>query len=480
MLVTLLGRLTQFGLMFLSVKLMTSLLDPTQLGRVALITTSVAFFALFLINPVGMFVNRKLHIWYEDGRCQKYLNWYSLYILGIACLGALAVIGLTLINPNLLGLSWGWVIVLVGGSLFFNTAIQTLIPSLNILGRVWSFSALNLTTLSVSLLISYILCNWEGASAEHWVAGSVAGQALSSVVAYFIFFKNYHTVLPNLRPSSKQIQNLYHFCWPLAVAVGLQWVHMQGYRFFLADHFGLQELGLFVAGYNLAASFLSAGESILTTWFQPQFYRSVNSVNEAERDKAWAAYAERMVPAVLLGCTALIASSNLLPIVMLGPKYHEVGNYVLIGCFTECGRMLVSIYGLHAHQHMSTRGVIFPNALGAVFAVLGITAASSFSGLGISSGPAFAALGCILVIGMLWWTGVRHDKHARLRGDRLFVQGIVLFSAAVIAFKLIMLLEIKTTQEALLAGLIVFVVWLAIAICLHKDLMGHLFSRNNS
>jgi O-antigen/teichoic acid export membrane protein len=105
--------------MFLSVKLMTTLLNPLELGRVAMITTSVAFFALFLVNPVGMFVNRRLHTWYEDGRCQHYLHWYSLYILIVACVGVLAVIGLTMINQNLLDLSWAWVIMLVGGEFIF-------------------------------------------------------------------------------------------------------------------------------------------------------------------------------------------------------------------------------------------------------------------------------------------------------------------------------------------------------------------------
>ena len=473
MLVTLLGRLAQFVLMFLSVNLMTSLLDPFQLGRVALITASVAFFALFLVNPVGMFVNRRLHTWYEDGRCRYYLHWYSLYILVVACVGAIAVIGLTMINPNLVGLTWAWVIVLIGGSLLFNTSTQTLIPSFNMLGRSLSFTAINLSTLSASLLSSYFFCTWGGASAEHWVSGAVAGQALFTLVAYFVFFRNYRGAMLIPRPSSKQIHSLIHFCWPLAVAVGLQWAHMQGYRFVLADRFGLEELGLFVAGYSLAAAFLSAGETILTTWFQPLFYRSVNSSNKAERDVAWAAYATRMIPAVLLGCTALIASSNLLPRVMLGPQYHEVGNYVLLGCFAECGRMLVGIFGLHAHQHMTTRRLIFPNALGAICTALGLAAAFAFFDLGISSAPVFAALGCVLVILMLWWTGLRHDKYARLRGGRLLAQALALLGAAIVSLKLVMSLEIRTTQEALLAGIFVFMTWLAFSIYMRHDLIGH-------
>jgi hypothetical protein len=341
------------------------------------------------------------------------------------------------------------------------------------LGRGLSFTVLNLSTLAVSLLISYMLCILGGPSAEHWVAGAVAGQALFAFIAYIVFFRNYRRALLIPRPSSKQLQSLVHFCWPLAIAVGLQWAHMQGYRFVLADRFGLQELGLFVAGYSLAAAFISAGETILTTWFQPQFYRSVNSANKAERDVAWAAYAARMIPAVLLGCTALIASSNLLPRVMLGPQYHEVGNYVLLGCFAECGRMLVAIYGLHAHQHMTTRGLIFPNALGAVCAALGLTTAFVFFDLGISSAPVFVALGCVLVIWMLWWTGLRHDKHARLRSGRLFVQALGLFGAAVVSFKLLVALDIRTAHEALLAGVLVFMTWLVFSICMRSDLMGH-------
>ena len=473
MLVTLLGRLAQFGLMFFSVKLMTSLLDPFQLGRVALTTTSVAFFALFLVNPVGMFVNRRLHSWYEDGRCRYYFHWYCIYIFLVACVGSLAVISLTLMGPNLIGLSSAWIILLVGGGLFFNTAVQTLIPSFNMLGRGLIFTLLNLCTLSVSLFLSYFLCAWVGTSAEHWLAGAVAGQAIMAVVAYIFFFKKYRGVLIIQGPSSKQFRVLVRFCWPLAIAVGLQWGHMQGYRYVLADRFGLQELGLFVAGYSLAAAFLSAGETILTTWFQPKFYRALNSADSVEREIAWAGYAESMIPALFLGCTVTIATSSLLPKFTLGPQYHDVGHYVLLGCLAECGRILVGIYGLHAHQHMKTQNLILPNALGAIGTALGLTAAFVFLDIGIEAAPICVAFGCLVVILVLWWTDLRNDKYAQLRSRRLFVKTIGLFGAAVVSHKIIASLEIRTALDAFLASLPVFMAWFVFAICMRHDLMGY-------
>jgi hypothetical protein len=304
------------------------------------------------------------------------------------------------------------------------------------------------------------------------VAGTVAGQALLAGLAYWVFFKNYRAAQWIPYPSASQRYRLLHFCWPISIAVGLQWAHMQGYRFVLADRFGLEEFGLFAAGYSVAAAFLSAGETILTTWFQPRFYRSVNSENPSERNAAWAAYAARMIPAALLGCSALIATSSLLPRVMLGPQYHEVGNYVLLGCFAEFGRMVIGIYVLHSHQHMSTRSLILPNALGAVAAAFGLTCAIVFFDAGIAAAPVFAACGCILVALMLWWTGLRLDKHTHLDGGRLTAQALGLFAAAVVVLQLLAKLPVKTTLEALLASLLVFMVWMAFAFFMRHDLLG--------
>ena len=88
MLITLVGRLVQFALMFASVKIMTHLLTPVEMGKVALITTTTSLFALFLVNPIGMFINRRLHAWVNAHRFRSYFHVYVGYLAAVSLFAA--------------------------------------------------------------------------------------------------------------------------------------------------------------------------------------------------------------------------------------------------------------------------------------------------------------------------------------------------------------------------------------------------------
>src|SRR5580698_3094950 len=57
------GRGAQFLLALATVRVGTTLLSPAEMGRVSLVVTTTGFFIFLLVNPVGMFINRRLHSW---------------------------------------------------------------------------------------------------------------------------------------------------------------------------------------------------------------------------------------------------------------------------------------------------------------------------------------------------------------------------------------------------------------------------------
>jgi hypothetical protein len=472
MMVTLAGRLAQFAIMLISLKVMTSLLAPVQMGKFTLVTTGIVFFAMIFVNPVGMLFNRRLHAWFDSGNGRGYTNLYAIYLLVVGLVAIIIWLSASKAGFNPAGLEWKWVVVLVGGSLFFNTAIQTLIPTLNMLGREVSFAVLNVSTLILSLIFSLIFCFIFGDTAEHWLAGTLTGQAIFSFIAYLILFQKYPAEGRLPRVSSEQTVRSINFCWPIAITVGLQWMHMQGYRFFLADQFGLAEFGLFAVGYGVAVSLISAGETILATWFQPGFYRAINSNDQAVHNTAWNIYAGRMLPASLLGVSALIAASNALPSLMLGAAYQNVGNFIIIGAIAEWGRMVVGIFGLNAHRQMATRQLILPNVLGACVAILGFLACVQIFGLGIWSTPICAFFGCSVVVVTLWKFSKREDAHIHLNLRRLASQSIGLLLAALIMLRLTALLPYQGVSAAALTLLSVGLTWAVFAFKMRDDLKG--------
>lgn len=459
MLITLVGRLIQFAIMFASVRIMTELLSPAEMGRVALLTTTTSLFALFLVNPVGMFINRRLHTWVNNGVARSRFHLFAYYILTVAVVAAGCLWLGDRLGVELGGVSLGWAIALVCGSLCFNTAVQTLVPSLNMVGRPQPFIVLTLASLIVGLITSIVLNRWGGASAEHWLAGQLLAQLLFSVVAYVVFFGKPAPGAPRPAPlNASNLRQIADFCWPIAIAVLLQWAHMQGYRFLLADEFGLAQLGLYAAGYGLAASMMSAAETILTTWFQPQFYRDVSANSSERRDRAWADYAKVMIPASLLALTALIAASPSLPRVMLGPSFNDAGEYVMLGALAEWARMMVSMISLNAHRDMSTRALILPNVLGAAATYAAYYALLPL--LGILVAPLAVFLGSMTIVAYLYRIAFANDAHIRVDLHALLgTTAILAAGTAIFVAGQTLLLDLDRRGLPLLACLAVGVVW---------------------
>lgn len=419
MFATLVGRLAQFLIALVSVRVMTTLLPPDELGKVSLITTSTAFFALFLINPVGMFVNRRLHGWLDSGVLKHYVHVYGLYIVAVAAAASVLVAAAMQAGLLEIGVAPAAVAALVAASLVFNTINQTLVPSLNMVGRVKPFIALTLGTLLASLCLSVTFVRSFGPTAPWWLAGLIAGQAIFAAWGYGVFFEHGRAAGVPAPIDRQRLRSLAAFCWPAAIAVGLNWAQMQGYRFLIASESGLVELGLFTAGYGIAAAMLSAMEQILTTWFQPTFYRDANSANARSHDQAWRRYASVMLPLSIVGLFAVLAGARDLVALMLGPAYQSVAPYVMLGAFAEWSRVLVGVFVLIAHLKLRTALLIVPSAIGAALTLLLI--AVLLPRYGLYTAPLSVAVGGLAVCVFLH-RSARAERHdAALPWRRLVI-----------------------------------------------------------
>ncbi|MFG6486786.1 lipopolysaccharide biosynthesis protein [Roseateles sp. BYS78W] len=462
MLITLIGRLVQFALMFASVRIMTQLLSPADMGRVALITTATALFALFLVNPVGMFFNRRLHAWVQQGVARVRFHLYLVYLAGVCLFASGALWVAARLGVDIGGASLTWAAILICGSIFFSTMVQTLVPSLNMVGRPRAFIALTLGTLVTGLVASVLLIHFTGQSAEHWLTGILLAQVLFSLVSYRVFFgaRTAKTHEPSPLTADK-LRQMAKFCGPIAIAVLLQWAHMQGYRFLLAERFGLAQLGLYAAGYGLAASLMSAAETILTTWFQPQFYRDVNAEDPLRRDRAWATYASVLIPASLLAVTALIAAAPSLPRVMLGPAFHGVSDFVVLGALAEWARMMVGMIGLNAHRHMATRALIVPNILGALATYAAFYALAHT--IGMAAAPLAVFLGGLSIVAFLYGVTYAGDAHMTIDFPRLLPATATMAACAALAYASQTWLDLSQRSVPLLACLGIGAVWSLLA-----------------
>jgi O-antigen/teichoic acid export membrane protein len=366
------GRASQFLLALVMMRVATTLLSPAEMGRVSLVLTTTAFFALFLVNPVGMFINRRLHSWQATGVAVYYLIRYVIYLLLVALVAA---IGLPLFYMSGIvnfGVPMGWLLILVCSSLLFNTINQTSIPSLNMLGDSKSFVLLSVATLALGFACASLLVKVQPV-AQYWLLGLLLGQAVFALFGTRVLFEKLHTpekahVLPAI--SKRHLKGLFNFSWPVSIAAGLAWVQGQGYRYLMDGQLGLSQLGLFVTGYGVSAGMIAAFESVLTTYFQPRLYRDVSMASPELQAQAWHRYAAAVIPSLILTVALIIILSPELTRILLGKNFQSAASFLMWGALAEAARVLAGVYSLIAHVHMRTRWLIMPNVIGATLSIM--------------------------------------------------------------------------------------------------------------
>ena len=402
-------------LLLLAMRLATSYLPPEEMGRLSLITAATTFFAMFLINPVGMFINRRLHAWDALGRAKYYLKLHWLYLLVVSGVAAGSLAILNTCGAFGLQFNTAWLLLLVCGSLFFNTINQTAVPSLNLLEFRGRFFILTLATIGMGLVSAYLLVRTFLPTAEYWLTGLLIGQAVLAVIGVAALFTKLQTSVAAQQPTKAHLRTIFSFAWPVAVAVGFNWLQTQGYRFLAVDSLGLVALGIFVVGYGISAGLLAAFEAVLITYLQPRFYRSVSNSNTTIQSLAWNTYAGAILPSLVLVTFLLITLAPELTRFMVGPAYQSSSQFAVWGVLAESTRVVAGVYGMSAHAKMKTRLLLWPNLLGAVICTaLILVLAPKLGAHGVGLARALAGIGLVLAMHYLMITALEMELPYRL------------------------------------------------------------------
>jgi hypothetical protein len=256
MIVIIFWRAAQFILLLLVMRLATTYLPPDEVGRLSLIAAAVTFYALFLVNPVGMFIKHRFHVWVQLGRVKHYIKLHWIYLLTVSMFAAASLSVLNSAHAFGFRFNTVWLLALVCGSLLFNTINQTAIPSLNMLEFRGRFVTLTLGTIGTSLVYSFLQVKAFDPAAEYWLLSFLIGQTVFAVIGGKWFFEKLRPEISVVMPTRAHLWRLFYFAMPIAILVGLNWLQTQGYQFFVADSLGLIALGLFVSDYSISSDIL--------------------------------------------------------------------------------------------------------------------------------------------------------------------------------------------------------------------------------
>lgn len=425
------GRLAQSILMLATIRCATTLMPPEEFGKLSLTLTNVAFFSLLLVNPVGSFINRRIHAWQINSMSCSYLMWYLGYLFCAAFFASTIILVIHWSGMINLGISVFWITSLVGTSIIFTTINQTTIPLLNALGDPIRFVWLSVATLAVSLLFAVLLSLTFSPTANHWILGLLLGQIILGMIGakylFTIIDKNSTwTTLPSL--SRKHLLVLLNFSWPISLAALVSFFQFQGYRYLMERHLGFSQLGLFVAGYSISAGVISAIESISTTYLQPEFYRRINKQDHPNvRIQAWKEYAQSIIPPLLLTACFLILNSKELIRILLGARFYGAESFVVWGAISEMTRVLINVYTLIAHADMNTKSAIIPGSIGAgLVLLLSLILMPSLGANGVGVALSFSGFISLILLHIVLYKGKSVDRAGQNPSKHIILSLIVL------------------------------------------------------
>ena len=372
------GRLVTAVIGIATIRFSTAMLPPEQFGALAVLITFQTFCGLFLVNPVGQYINRQTHTWTDEGSLIPRLRRYRVWVFWAALVGALASGGWALSQP----MSWGERIIVSAMVLIMvvaATANATSVSLLNMLGYRALAAGWAGATALLGLSFSMIFTHSFGGGLV-WFAGQALGMAIGALGAT----RAVRQLLPVSREAHWRLLEpgvLRTYVLPLAISTGFMWWLLSGYRLLLEAHWGLAALGGAVVGLSLAAQLWGLLETLAMQFLYPMFYRRIAVKDSPDSALAFSDLLNTLGPVylVMLAATAVAAPSLLALFVDVG--YANVVPFVLLGAVIECSRALGNVLGTAAQVERRMVALIVPSAVGALTLTAGLLLINVQSGI---------------------------------------------------------------------------------------------------
>ncbi len=361
------GRLAAAMMALVTIRVATTFLTPEQYGELALLIAVQMFCGLFLVNPVGQHINLNTHAWWDDGTLLSRLKSFRLYILAVSLVGGIVVLGASKYYSaeQLFYTAVAMFAMVVAG-----TWNATLIPMLNMLGFRAASVWWSIVTITTALVSSVLLVMWLP-SATAWFAGQAIGMGVGALGAkyvlqqYAIRLKYSKEFLPLLDK-----QTVITYCLPLAVATGLMWLQLSGYRFVIEKYWGLAQLGFLVIGLQLAGQIFALAESLAMQFLYPLFYRRVSKYeNTVEVELAFSDLLNTLAPVYFVIAGMVIICAPYLLKVLVAPQFQNAIVFVMFGAGIELCRVLGNLLSNAAQVKRKTKSLALPYAFGAVISL---------------------------------------------------------------------------------------------------------------
>lgn len=400
------GRLLQAVGAIISIRFLTEVLPPEQIGLQYVINAAILWFSLVLINPFGMFINRFLYEWKEKGELVAHLKKINIYFFTVASLSvflfmvnrSFAVVTVNAEIQSLEFISYAFIY------LFFSTWYQTLASFFNIFKMQKFFVFLTNLSQYLGLLVAILLVKTVTATAHMWLYGLLSGQILSLSLGLYLFNRHVIKALPP-RDESVKIKSIFsrktiHFCFPVAITTFSIWFLSQGYRFIIEAFGGLSLLAALGIGLGLAVNCASVVEAIVSQYLYPTYYSSLKADDPQSRRQAWLELWQKSTSIYIPLIFFSVGNVFLMLRILVSHSFLSIENFVIFGFCAELLRITSNVLYISLHGELKTKMSILPYGVAALFLLVSLQLSHRFSYFSVNAvlGLLILAQGLVLLL----------------------------------------------------------------------------------
>lgn len=391
-----LGRVSSAIIALLALRISTTVLPSAEFGYMALMLGAQTLATLVVINPVGQWINRHTHDWWDEGSLSERLRSYRPWIGGACLVGALAFLAWSLVQGRSVPLFECGVVALAIFAAVYN---GTYVPLLNMLGLRKQFVVVSNLSVTVGLCCSVVF-TLHDATASLWLLGQATGLVIGAMLA--------RRLLPQISKMAHSLhahqligRNDYmHFCVPLALATFFMWVLTAGWRFAGEWFWGLDALGQVYVGLTITLQVWTLAESLLMQVFIPLFFRGLVNEDKKGMGILFSNLLNAQLPLYVLLLGATVLCSKALLILFVGSQYHGASSIVTVAAFIEFARVMSNVAGNAAQATHQTKALIAPYGY-AVLALLGLLLFNGILGKPVESAVVSLAVGGVLLLAIM-------------------------------------------------------------------------------
>lgn len=448
------GRLMQVVLSVASIRVMTEVLPSLEVGRVGMFQSVASFMSLLAIAPVTSYFQRRTIEWSAAGVLFRRLKDYLVYLLVIAMVAVCAALAVQIDGVRqVFPIEFAWLAWLLAGYVLFTSFHQTVAYLANSLGHRGLFVLLSNFALFLGLMVAVWLAGSIGIRAEWWLQGLMLGCLILlpfSVYAVYRIAKPSSLVRTNTVVPSFWSAEMLAFSVPLLLSNGFYWLQLNGYRFVLSSHAGVEVVGAFIVGFSVGVTPLAIFHKIALDYVIPKFYSEIADAEEGEVIAAWCRFVGDYWPVFTISALLLLAVLDSVAMILVADSFRQ---YVYLGVFGVIFQSFMIIYASYTQLlcgTLATKLLVAPKIVGGLTTVIATFVLAPMN--------AFLGTGAALVIGAMVSTAVavavahrRYSVRLPLKRTGWAVVGGIVAIGVVLTLKSVMVPESLAEHMVVLA-----------------------------